>query len=46
VPDISTPIFYVSGPEPMVNGISDKLKGMGVPENHIKGDWFPGYEQQ
>jgi len=46
VPDISKPIFYVSGPEPMVNALSKTLKEMGVPEAHIKGDWFPGYEAQ
>lgn len=43
VPDLQTPIFYVSGPEPMVDSLSDMLKNMGIPEEHIKGDWFPGY---
>jgi ferredoxin-NADP reductase len=43
VPDLQKPIFYVSGPEPMVNGFNELLKQMGVPEAHIKGDWFPGY---
>lgn len=43
IPDITTPIFYVSGPEPMVDAINEMLKNMGVAEEHIKGDWFPGY---
>lgn len=43
VPDIMDPIFYVSGPEPMVDTLIETLKKMGVTEDHIKGDWFPGY---
>ena len=43
VPDLSKPIFYVSGPEPMVEIIHTKLKGMGISADRIKGDWFPGY---
>ncbi|HVZ12727.1 MAG TPA: FAD-dependent oxidoreductase [Patescibacteria group bacterium] len=43
IPDINKPIFYVSGPEPMVDALSNMLKGMGIAANHIKGDWFPGY---
>jgi ferredoxin-NADP reductase len=46
VPDLQVPIFYVSGPEPMVDALSDTLKKMGVPEDHIKGDWFPGYPME
>lgn len=43
VPDIQKPIFYVSGPEPMVENLGSLLKEMGVTEDHIKQDWFPGY---
>jgi len=43
VTDLQKPLFYVSGPEPMVNAFNDMLKKMGVPEGNIKGDWFPGY---
>ncbi len=43
VPDITTPIFYVSGPEPMVDALGETLKKMGIQEDHIKQDWFPGY---
>jgi len=46
VPDLSKPIFYVSGPEPMVESLGTTLKEMGVPEAHIKQDYFPGYEAQ
>ena len=43
VPDLKKPIFYVSGPEPMVESIGKMLKQIGVPKNRIKQDWFPGY---
>jgi ferredoxin-NADP reductase len=43
IPDIQKPLFYVSGPEPMVEALGNMLKTMGVPLDHIKQDWFPGY---
>ena len=43
VSDLSAPLFYVSGPAPMVFALSDVLKGMGVAEERIKLDDFPGY---
>ncbi|MGA2244123.1 MAG: FAD-dependent oxidoreductase [Verrucomicrobiota bacterium] len=43
VPDLRTPQFFVSGPEPMVERISRLLEKMGVVKKHIKLDWFPGY---
>jgi ferredoxin-NADP reductase len=43
VPDLQKPLFYISGPEPMVDGLGETLKQMGVQEDHIKQDWFPGY---
>jgi len=43
IPDITAPIFYISGPEPMVDALGETLKKMGVAEDHIKQDWFPGY---
>jgi len=46
VPDIKAPIFYISGPEPMVESLGNVLKGMGISEDHIKQDWFPGYPQE
>src|ERR1041385_2647085 len=43
VPDLKTPLFYVSGPEPMVESIGKMLQQIGVPKKRIKQDWFPGY---
>jgi ferredoxin-NADP reductase len=43
VPDLGTPFFYVSGPEPMVKSLADMLTGIGVGGAHIKLDDFPGY---
>ncbi len=43
VPDMASPVFYVSGPEPMVEGMGELLKGAGVPAVRIRQDWFPGY---
>lgn len=43
VPDLTKSVFYVSGPEPMVDSLGSMLKQLGVPENHLKQDWFPGY---
>lgn len=43
VGDLSKPLFYVSGPQPMVESCSKILKGMSVSKLHIKLDDFPGY---
>jgi ferredoxin-NADP reductase len=43
VPDFAAPLFYLSGPEPMVHSLAGVLAGMGVPEQNIKLDDFPGY---
>jgi ferredoxin-NADP reductase len=44
VPDIEKPMLYVSGLEPMVESMDETLKKIGVPEQRIKNDFFPGYE--
>jgi len=44
VPDMQKPMLYVSGPEPMVESMDETLKKIGVPEERIKNDFFPGYE--
>jgi ferredoxin-NADP reductase len=41
---IENPLVYVSGPEPMVKAMLEQLKGLGVSEDNLKGDDFPGYE--
>jgi ferredoxin-NADP reductase len=43
VPDLKKPLFYISGPEPMVEDVGKMLQQMGVRQNQIKQDWFPGY---
>ncbi|MDD4341071.1 MAG: hypothetical protein PHO14_02430, partial [Kiritimatiellae bacterium] len=43
VSDLKTPLFYVSGPEPMVEHLDQMLQDLGVPADHLKQDWFPGY---
>jgi len=43
VPDLKRPLFYVSGPEPMVEAVSKILGQLGVPQKNLKQDWFPGY---
>ncbi len=43
VPELKKPTFYVSGPEPMVESLSDMLKKMGIADTRIKQDSFPGY---
>lgn len=44
IPDLQTPIFYVSGPEPMVETFEKMLPAMGIPQDHVKLDYFPGYD--
>ncbi len=44
VPDLQKSMLYVSGPEPMVESMDETLKNIGVPEERIKNDFFPGYE--
>lgn len=44
VPDLEKSLVYVSGPEPMVEAFEKMLSGMGIPEAHLKRDYFPGYD--
>ena len=43
VPDLNAPLFYLSGPEPMVKALAETVKAIGVSEDRIKLDDFPGY---
>jgi ferredoxin-NADP reductase len=36
-------IFYLSGPEPMVESYEGVLNHLGADEEHLKTDFFPGY---
>ena len=44
VPDLQKPFFYVSGPKPMVQEFEKLLPQMNVSKEHIKRDYFPGYD--
>ena len=37
------PIFYVSGPEPMVEAFKKTLQEIGIDDEHSRFDYFPGY---
>jgi ferredoxin-NADP reductase len=43
VAELAKPLFYVSGPAPMVVAFDKLLKSMSIPESRIKTDDFPGY---
>jgi ferredoxin-NADP reductase len=43
VPTLNSSLVYVSGPEPMVEALSDELKAAGLPEDQAKQDSFPNY---
>jgi ferredoxin-NADP reductase len=43
IPDPSRPLYYVSGPEPMVKAVGQMVAAMGIPAAHVKQDFFPGY---
>jgi ferredoxin-NADP reductase len=43
VSDYQDRIFYLSGPHAMVTGFENTLKQMGIPNNRIKKDFFPGF---
>ncbi|MEX0649810.1 MAG: oxidoreductase [Candidatus Andersenbacteria bacterium] len=46
IPDFTERLFYISGPEGMVQGLSKMLVGMGVSRRQIRRDYFPGYAEQ
>lgn len=41
--DDQSKIIYLSGPEPMIEAFEKNLQDMGVPEERLKTDFFPGY---
>lgn len=43
VPDYRERYFYISGPHSMVIAIQGILHSLGIPNNQIKTDFFPGY---
>jgi ferredoxin-NADP reductase len=44
VGSLDNPVVYVSGPKPMVEAFAAQLREIGLPEQSIKTDDFPGYE--
>lgn len=40
------PIYYISGPEPMVEAFEKVLDAMGVDDSHKRFDYFPGYDDK
>ena len=43
IPDYEDRMYYLSGPRAMVDSFSDMLGELGIPRNHIKKDFFPGF---
>ncbi len=43
VPDFQERIFYLSGPQIMVQDFKRVLRGMGIAKGSIKTDYFPGF---
>lgn len=41
--DLDKPIYWLSGPEPMVEAFESSLQEMGIGSGQIKTDYFPGY---
>lgn len=44
LPDYAERIFYMSGPQPMVDAMKAILSEMGLPEKQIKREYFTGYK--
>lgn len=43
VPQANDQMFYIAGPESMVESVGNDLKKQGI---NIKQDWFPGYDEK
>lgn len=43
IADLNSPFYYISGPKPMVEGVEKTLTELGVAEEKLKHDYFPGY---
>lgn len=41
--ELENPLYYLSGPEPMVEHYKEALISAGITEENIKADYFPGY---
>jgi ferredoxin-NADP reductase len=43
IPDYKSPLYYLSGPNAMVEANNKILESMGISKNNIKTDYFPGF---
>jgi ferredoxin-NADP reductase len=41
---LQNPLYYLSGPEPMVKHFESLLEAAGVPAINVRTDYFPGYQ--
>jgi len=41
--DRNEPIYYIAGPDGFVKGMAEALKGIGVDEDRVRSEEFPGY---
>lgn len=41
--ELKTTRIFTSGPEPMVEAFEQRIAALGVPDEHHKRDYFPGY---
>jgi ferredoxin-NADP reductase len=44
IPDLKKPLYYISGPNPMVEDMVNILKSLNVEDEKIKSDYFDGYQ--
>lgn len=43
IPDLKSPLYYISGPVSMVSSLKQLLLNMGIKEDNIQSEDFPGY---
>ncbi len=43
IADYATRLFYISGPQLMVQSFEGMLRNLGLPRNQIRTDYFPGF---
>jgi ferredoxin-NADP reductase len=45
ISNLQTPIYYLSGPKPLVQAMEQTLAKLNIPSEQIKTDYFPGYSE-
>lgn len=45
IKNFKKPVFYVSGPDPMVEQTEKTLESLGVKKEHLRQDYFSGYDR-